>query len=358
MSNHINIKKEFIEKEMPYAPPIYVCVYLMTETYPKASAKEIAERMNILESDVLKAWKYWDEKNLFTKPEVAMMRSFTNQNRPIIKQIKINSLVDHSEKEMENETENKVLELPEIKETKSETIRIISLDQKPMYTPEELNQYIKHEALKKLIDDIHRKIAKPLSHQDISTIFSFYDWLGLPIEVIQLLFSYCSEDGFKGMRYVEKVAISWADLHLRTVDSVMDHIELHKTGNKAIMKAFGLHRTPIEVEEVFIKKWLKSLEFPLDVVLKACEKTVLTTGNVSFPYTDKILQGWKKEGVRSIKDIEMVDNSYKEKKKVTKTAPINKQEVSKKQDKFINFTQREWDFDALEKLQSEERNNW
>ena len=43
-----------------------------------------------------------------------------------------------------------------------------------------------------------------LSQQDMSLLFSFYDWLGLPMEVIELLLSYCTASGHTGMRYIEK----------------------------------------------------------------------------------------------------------------------------------------------------------
>lgn len=358
MSKHISIKTEFIEQEMPFAPPVYVCVYLMTEAHPTAPAKEIADRMNILESDVLKAWKYWDERNLFTKPEVANMQSLMTKNQPIIKEIKINPFANPLTQEVSTNA------LPEPKQQLQTTaspetpqpIRVVSLEQKPTYTPEELSRYIKHDTLKHLIDDIHRIIAKPLSHQDIGTIFSFYDWLGLPIEVISMLFTYCSENGFKGMRYAETVALSWADLNIRTVESAQNHIGLRQQGHKAIMKAFGLHRTPIPAEEEFIKKWLIAMKLPIDVVQRACEKTVLSTGNVSFPYTDKILVDWKKRGVKAVTDIDAVERSYQENKKTKTTA--QKQAAQKKQDKFVNFSQREWDFEALEKMQKKERNQW
>ena len=60
--------KDFIEKEVPKAPPLYVSVFLMTKAAEgKTSAAEIAEKLEILESDVLKAWRYWEERDCFAK---------------------------------------------------------------------------------------------------------------------------------------------------------------------------------------------------------------------------------------------------------------------------------------------------
>ena len=68
MAEEIRILKDFIEKEVPKAPPLYVSVFLMTKAAEgKTSAAEIAEKLEILESDVLKAWRYWEERDCFAK---------------------------------------------------------------------------------------------------------------------------------------------------------------------------------------------------------------------------------------------------------------------------------------------------
>ncbi|MFI3173581.1 MAG: DnaD domain protein [Bacillota bacterium] len=361
MSNHIQIKKEFIEDELPFAPPLYVCVYLMTETYPKATAAEVADRLNILESDVLKAWKYWDERNLFTKLEVVDMKSLSSSTRPIIKEIKINKAIDEEQQDQQAKQE-KTLKKSKVKKEDPKQVRLVALDEKPTYKPEELAQYIKHDSLKQLIESIHKKIAKPLSHSDIATIFSFYDWLGLPIEVIDLLFAYCSKDGFKGMRYTEKVAITWADQHIRTVEAAMEQVDMRQNGYKEIMKAFGHYkRTPNDPEEIYIKKWLVELEMPLEMVVKACEKTVLNTGDTSFTYADTIILNWKKQGINSLTEIEEADRAFQEKKKTPRgNAKQNNYQTQQapKQDKFNNFKGKPMDHDRIKEMQRKARNKW
>ena len=68
MAEEIHILKDFIEKEVPKAPPLYVSVFLMTKAAEgKTSAAEIAEKLEILESDVLKAWRVLGGTGLFRK---------------------------------------------------------------------------------------------------------------------------------------------------------------------------------------------------------------------------------------------------------------------------------------------------
>lgn len=108
-----------------------------------------------------------------------------------------------------------------------------------------------------------------------------------------------------------------------------------------------------------MKKWLQEYKLPLDVVKIACERTVLQTGKASFAYADKILASWKDAGVKSVSDVETLDKAFAAKK--AQNAPAEKtaqQPAAKKQNRFINYTQREWDFAELERLEREQREKW
>lgn len=311
----IHISKEFIEKELPSAPPLYVSVYLMTKAVREASAAEIAARLDILESDVRRAWRYWEERE------------------PVAQE----------------------------KSARAEPAQRLFVEQRPDYSPAELAEYMKHREMKALLQAAQRKLAKPLSQQDISMIFGFYDWLGLPPDVIEMLLSYAVADGHKGMRYIEKIAMNWAEVGIDTVEKAAEYIEMRKTGYRAIMRAFGQSgRMPVEGEETFMRKWLTEYALPMDVIQLACERTVMQTGKVSFPYADGILKRWKDAGVKEMADVEMLDRAFAAKKAISpalaaKTPPA---ETKTKQNRFINYTQRQWDFAELEKLQREQRDKW
>ena len=78
--------------------------------------------------------------------------------------------------------------------------------------------------------------------------------------------------------------------------------------------------------------------FSLEIILKACERAVLATDHNRFPYTNAILVKWHEANVKSIKDIDALDHSYQ------------KSSVSKKDGGFNDFSQRSYDYDALEKM--------
>ena len=289
MAEEIRLSKSFIETELPQAPPLYVSVYLMTLAVGQ-DAKKVAERLKATETDVLYAWGYWKGKG-------------------------------YLQEEKKQETERPAL--------------VSSV--RPDYSPRELALYIKNDKVRKLFDSAQKKLGKMLSQQDMSLLFSFYDWLGLPMEVIELLLSYCTASGHTGMRYIEKVAIGWAEEGVNTVEKAAEYIELRKTGYRSILQAFGQNRMPVAAEEAYMKKWLQEYKLPLDVVKLACERTVMQTGKASFAYADRILENWKKAGVSSVADVQAQDAAFAAKKaQNTPTAQTaEKPQRAQKQNRFI-----------------------
>ena len=312
MAEEIRLSKSFIETELPQAPPLYVSVYLMTLAIGQ-DAKKVAERLKATETDVLYAWGYWKGKG-------------------------------YLQEEQRQEPQRPAL--------------VSSV--RPDYSPRELALYIKNDKVRKLFDSAQKKLGKMLSQQDMSLLFSFYDWLGLPMEVIELLLSYCPASGHTGMRYIEKVAIGWAEEGVNTVEKAAEYIELRKTGYRSILQAFGQNRMPVAAEEAYMKKWLQEYKLPLDVVKLACERTVMQTGKASFAYADRILENWKKAGVSAVADVQAQDAAFAAKKaqNTSTTQTVEKPQRAQKQNRFINYTQSEWDFAELERLEREQREKW
>ena len=85
-------------------------------------------------------------------------------------------------------------------------------------------------------------------------------------------------------------------------------------------------------------------------VQEACSRTVLSTGQPSFQYADKILSGWKKKNVHTLEDIRLLDAAHK-KRQLEKSVSRKKQPQTQPQNsnRFNNFHQRDYDFAEYEK---------
>lgn len=333
-NNQIVLPKAFIERYMPHAPHAFTVIYIYAysggQSGKSLSNQAIAEALNILESDVIRAWKYWQEKGLLQYKEDEQLLIFEN-----------------------------LLEEPAIAAPLPKpTAPIVVPETKPNYSPEELSVILeKNEAVQQLMASAQSHLGKLLTYSDMSVLLSLYDWLGLPLEVIEILLAYCSDNGHTNMRYIEKTAIDWAENGIDSPDKALKRVSLYHAEFRNIMKANGQgDRLPTPVEEKYIRKWLNEYKLSIDVIVVACEKTILSIGKPNFKYTDTILNSWSKKNVKNVEDVEKLSTAYQQSKKeqpAEKRPPAKVSGQTVKQNRFVNYNQREWDFDTLEKLERE-----
>ena len=116
-------------------------------------------------------------------------------------------------------------------------------------------------------------------------------------------------------------------------------------------KAFGLNRSPGQIERQYIKKWVDIFGFSDDIITEACNRTILRTQKPDFKYTDKILETWFKKGAKNKADIVRLDEEFSKGHKAVET---NKHTnvIKPTSNKFNQFPQRTYsakDYADLEK---------
>ncbi len=219
---------------------------------------------------------------------------------------------------------------------------------KPEFTPEKLDELTSNEDISDLLYVIETYIGKTLSPSDTNVILYFYNSLGFSIELIEYLVEYCVTNNHKSMRYIETVALSWAEKGIKDVKSAKEHTNAHSTLYYSILKSFGISgRNIAESEKEYIKKWTDDYKFSLDIILNACDRTISTIHQPSFQYADSILTTWKASGVHTIEDIEASDKLYintTKKKAAAVSVPISKPKPT-----YSNFPQRSYDYSAMER---------
>lgn len=219
---------------------------------------------------------------------------------------------------------------------------------KKSYSANDIKQFRENDSVAELFFITERYLNRTLSATDINTILYLYDVLGFSTDLIEYLVEYCVSKGHTSIRYIEKVALAWAESNISTVSDAKQAANLHSQSYFMVIKALGISgRNLVPSETSMIEKWKSEYGFTNELIEEACKRTISTIHQPSFEYTDSILANWHKKQIKNLADIARLDEAHQNKKKaVASTVAAN---VSSK-NKFNNFSQRSYDYDQLEKM--------
>ncbi|WP_455721816.1 DnaD domain protein [Agathobacter sp.] len=227
------------------------------------------------------------------------------------------------------------------------------IEKRKEYTLDEIKVFRNDPDVSELFFIIETYLKHTLSSSDTNLVLYWLDELHFTPDLIEYLVEYCITKGHSSLRYMDKVALGWADAGISTVDQAKDDAAAHSQIYYAVMKALGITgRNLVDSEITFINKWSGEYGFDIELIKEACGRTISNIHQPSFEYTDSILNNWRKKNVRSKKDIEVLDESFaKNRKSQAAAATDTKAKISDpKKNKFNNFNQRSHDYDKLEKL--------
>ena len=333
--------------EIPSTKPLYTAVYLYALSQATAGKLAICladygNLFNVLETDIVAAFQHWQAK-------MFLHLKFTN----------------HLEIEFINKVATQPTAGPVVVATsKAETIDAFQEDNppknlvflsntpKPTYSPMELEMYKnKYGNIAHIFNIAEKSLGRLLSANELSTVFSFYDWLRLPIDVIEVLLQYCATNGHRNINYIESVAIDWSENKIITVELAENHIQSYNKNYREVLKALGQSgREATKKERGYIDKWLTDFNLSLDIILEACDKTIMNVGKPQFSYTDKILETWYQNGVSSIADIITLENKFKALKSTAQ--PQAKPNAPTAKSKFANYTSSsQIDYNEIENME-------
>lgn len=333
---------DFLSKYMPYANPTYSIIYIYgyncAVSNKSFTNKEVSGKFELLESDVANAWAYWEQKGL-----VSVKYSDFETNKSIIEFINMDKSFKpaYTFEATESNENNKSNESTAQKQT-------VAILDRPMYSAMEIELYRDgSDEIQDLFVYAQAEFAgKLFDYNELNILFGLYDWLRLPIQVIKYLIEYCSLNDHKDLRYIEKVGINWSENGIQTVEDAKAHLNLYNVDYRAILKACGtIGRNPTPSEIKYMDKWLKEYQMPLELILLACDKTVMQVGKQRFTYTDSIIQSWHESNYKTLQEIEKAEVNFNEKNKGTKKPATVKKSKPK------NFKERELNTTELEELE-------
>ena len=332
----------FIDKYMKDANDAQLKVYLylirMLNANLATSVSDIADKFNHTEKDVLRSLRYWEKLGVLTLERDA------DKN---LVGIRLNDLSKESEESAQPQLARPIL-------LSAETVSPFRLDAqvrlpeteevdpyaKPNYTAEQLREFKKRDSIRELLFVAQQYFGRSLNPTEMTTIIFFSEKLHFSDDLIDHLLQYCVDRDKKDFKYIEKVALNWAQQGISTWEEAQATIGKYDKNVYVIMNELGKSGSPTRKEAEFIQRWQKDYCFPMEVIVEACQRTVLATDSHRFEYADKILYSWKEQNVITLSDVRRLDEQRARGKKSTSTASSNK---------FNQFAQNDYDFDALEK---------
>ena len=348
------LSNRFIDYYMTDANDAQLKVYLylvrMMGANLETSVSDIADRFNFTEKDVLRALKYWKGREILDL-DVDESGAVTGVHLKNLCQLeKMEPTVEATHIPQSIVTPQTV-----VSSLGRQTVfeEKITIPVKPSYSSAQVREFkSSHSGSQSGIDifylaEVYRK--KPLSPSDISTIIYICDELGFNDEMFDQLLQYCAERDKSDFRYIEKVAISWKENGITTPEQIAGAPGRYDRKVYEIMRQLGkTGNTPTDREVSYINRWVCEYGFSDDIILEACERTVLATEKNRFQYADRILKSWKDKGVGRLSDVEDIDRQH-EKKSTAKTSSVSSAGENST-NRFNRFTQRgDIDFSELEK---------
>ena len=343
-----SVSNIFIDEYMSDANGEFVKIYLYLLRQLNApdaafSISAMADKFEHTEKDIKRALSYWERMHLLR------LEYDSSENLTSV------CFLDTRRRPAENEASDTVSSQAAASPEVSTSALAEDASQKPSapepknYSAEDISMFRKQESVAELLFIAERYLGRILTPTDMNSILYWYDGLGFSTDLIEYLIEYCVSKGHTSIRYIEKVALAWADNQITTVDQAKQAAGIHSQLYFAVMKALGITgRSLVPAETAYIEKWRSEYGFSTEVITCACERTIQAIHQPKFEYIDSILTSWKKNHVTTPEDITKLDEEHQKKKKaaVVPNTALNAQSKNR----FNNFEQRSYDYDQLERM--------
>ena len=272
--NYTLLDNNFIDNFLPKARGEYVKIFILILKY--ASCGEVgfdssflAKNLNLLESDIKNALNYWNDMGV----------------------IKLTTIDD----KISN------IEFLKLSESSSVTSSLNLINE------------INDNNLIDFFKEVEMIIGRPLSQKEMETYINWTKIFNFSYELILYLISYCVNKNKKDFRYIEKVAIAWSDLNIKTLDEAMIYTEKREkqfVNYRKILNYLGMSDNEIgKPQEDLFNKWLITYNMPIELIYKACDICFSKLSKTDFNYIDGILNNFKNSKILTIQDFEKYENN-------------------------------------------------
>ena len=279
----------FIDQYMPKANGEFVKVYLYLLRATGSGAgiatiSEIADHFSNTEADIIRALNYWASEgilqvqtgadgqimgiNLCSLSVSGMQAAQSNIQSAVADNAAQNNLQNGVVNNVAQNISTADIRMQDsvVEKLKSQTPDKPASSQKE-YTLDEIKEFRKNPDISELFFIIETYLKHTLSSTDTNMVLYWLDELHFSTDLVEYLVEYCITKGHSSLRYMNKVALGWADAGIKTVDQAKDDAAAHSQIYYSVMKALGITgRNLVDSEVSLINKWVGEYGFDIELV--------------------------------------------------------------------------------------------
>lgn len=292
--DYINVSYDFIDKYVRFTKPEYLQVYLYVKYRTEKdgefpTAEDVAAALDMSCARIGFILEYWASRGEL----VAVDGGY----------------------DISCDIHNEIPEKPKKKKAEGRASTQKIRAQRPAYSQDEINAVAAaSKQISGLFYQAETILDKVLTASEMEMLFSFHDWLGLPVEVILMLLSYAHRKGKTSKRYLETVAIDWSERGIVTFEAAeeyVSHLEEADSNEKKLRSVLGIYdRALTQTEKKYIKLWLGDYNCSTELIEIAYDRTVSNTGKLSLGYMNKMLEAWHNKGITTGEEVKKLDEEF------------------------------------------------
>ena len=345
-----SVSNLFIDHYMKEANDAQIKVYLYLLRNASVGATfdigDIAEEFNHTEKDVIRALKYWEKEGL-----LLLQYDLSGE----ICGISFSASEKEDGKMRETSAREDAKVSPKLSIIPDEATRKVEPTKpgapaKPSYGADDLRAFKEEGRTEELIAVTESYIGRTISPSDLRSLLYIHRELSFSFEMIDLLLQYCVSKNKKSFNYIESIAVSWYEQGITTPKQAKNGISRFDKNILDVMAALGKNGNPTIKETEFINRWFGTYGFSKEMILAACERTVMKTDTDRFPYAEGILSKWKQQGFTTIEQVTKAEEAFRSARK-NPTPRLSSEK--KAAGGFHKFGKSGYDFAALQKFINE-----
>ena len=232
-------------------------------------------------------------------------------------------------------------------------------DRLPEYTRGEIAAAMEREpSFQGLCRELEGMLGRVFTDNDLRCVYTIYDHLGFPTEVIVLLTGWAvrrerrqknNPAACPRMPSVQREAFRWKRLGLDTLERAEDYLRRQEAVDARewdVLSNLGVteRRPAVEREREYIAAWVE-MGLSDELIRMAYERTVYQKKAMNWPYMNKILQSWHRSGYKTPQQVEAGDRPPRLAKPSAQRQPRDfqpsQERIQKSSDRLDQFLERQ-----------------